>query len=431
MLVEPLSVDPDDLVERERKKGGLFRIKEEVVWKRVLWWPYLDCVLNMEPYHPAKRITIVLAVDWASLKQDGKTDFDRIIKIFHVVKALFTRSPPEGALKEVPCLPETDIVVPPNVSLSPGDPMAPKYSEALCYCRDTLRLIRNGELPYGANYLRAMGDTREIIEGLMLPDGYEGEGQPEVAGIELNDPRTHGFMRDKGFWMVQVQRRFWVPYLVVYYAPTNAIAPYWRVVRFDREGRRLSEERGEGKVPLWLSQLMEHGALERTVEFLSSEFHRLDKERIDAKSRAEGEQAVEKAKPALEQLDRLLPSYKDLDRKLRFDLFCGAALFCHSIDGFARGVGYARQALELAPNDGRPHLCYAMNAVHFAETRADSVESALKAIQLPGFAEDTEIVSKALEVLKYCFEREGDAESLQKLIEGAGKLNPSVAEKPL
>ena len=31
-----------------------------------------------------------------------------------------------------------------------------------------------------------------------------------------------------------------------------------------------------------------------------------------------------------DQLDSLLPTYKDFDRKFRFDLFCSASMLCHS-----------------------------------------------------------------------------------------------------
>jgi hypothetical protein len=56
MLVLPPKVDLDELAEREKKRGLLGG--EKIVWKKVTWWPCLDCVLNMEPYHDNRRVTV-------------------------------------------------------------------------------------------------------------------------------------------------------------------------------------------------------------------------------------------------------------------------------------------------------------------------------------------------------------------------------------
>ena len=47
MLIAPMQANLGELAEKERKKGPFS--SERIVWKKVTWWPYLDCVLNMEP----------------------------------------------------------------------------------------------------------------------------------------------------------------------------------------------------------------------------------------------------------------------------------------------------------------------------------------------------------------------------------------------
>ena len=116
----------------------------------------------------------------------------------------------------------------------------------------------------------------------------------------------------------------------------------------------------------------------------------------------------------LNQLDRTLPTYKDFDRKFRFDLFCSASLLCLSVNDYSRGMRYAAVAMELAPNDGRPHISWGLNAVHFTEIREEALRSILKGVRLPPVAGDMKTVVELLELTKLEF-KHGNFEPVARL----------------
>ena len=119
----------------------------------------------------------------------------------------------------------------------------------------------------------------------------------------------------------------------------------------------------------------------------------------------------------LDQLDRLLPTYKGFDRKFRFDLFCSASMLCLNVGNYSRGMGYAKAALGLARNDGRPHISWALNAVHFKETREEAVRSCLKGVQLPPVAGDAKTVADSLELMELELQRGVDSKLAPFLVE--------------
>ncbi|MDG7013481.1 MAG: hypothetical protein JRN11_03275 [Nitrososphaerota archaeon] len=95
-----------------------------------------------------------------------------------------------------------------------------------------------------------------------------------------------------------------------------------------------------------------------------------------------------------------MPTYRHFDRKFRFDLFCTASMLCLSVNDYSRGVSYASVSLELAPNDGRPHLSWALNAIHFKENQVEAIQRCLKGVRLPPVAGDGKTASDSLELLK-------------------------------
>ena len=420
MLILPVDVSLDELAERERKKG-IFG-SEQVVWKKVTWWPYLDCVLNMEPYHTNRRIVIALAADWVGVeKGEGGTGYHRMAQTFDLVHALLSTAPPEDELREVPGLPVTDLVVQQN--FAPDESTFVSCSEALRRCRDTLLSIWQGEQvamrqddPHTVFY-QAMAPAKPVVEELMFPEGYERElevpDERKVTGITMESPMTSWAMRDKGFWTIQSQRPFWAPLLVVHYGKPGGT--YWRVVMFDRNGRKQLDRRPRWRFVPWVAQLEEHGALDGTVSCLGDEFWRLDKERTNVKDKAVRDRVTAEELEILEQLDRLLPTFKDFDRKFRFDLFCSASMLCHSAGDFSRGMDYAKAALELAPNDGRPHICYGLNAVHFVASREEAMRSCINGVRLPPIAGDGETFSKTLALIRLELEHEEKQPSLGSL----------------
>jgi hypothetical protein len=232
-------------------------------------------------------------------------------------------------------------------------------------------------------------------------------------GVTTESLMTSWSMKDKAFLMIQSQRPFWEPVLAVHYDRPGGT--YWRIVVFDRDGRKLIDRRPRWRFVPWVVQLEEHGVLDGTVEYLENEFWRLDKERMNGRDKAEQDRETAEGLEILDQLDRLLPTYKDFDRKFRFDLFCSASMFCHSTDNYSRGLGYAKAALELAPNDGRPYICYALNAVHTKETRDEAIQSYRIGASLPPIAADNETISKTLQLMKLELEVEGDINSNSKL----------------
>ena len=425
MLILPLNANLNDLAERERKKGPFS--SEQVVWKKVIWWPYLDCVLNMEPYHANRRVAVAQAVDWATVEKGEAEVAHRLAPMFNLVHALLSPAPPEDDLKEVPGLPVTDLVVQQN--FTPDEPTFAQCSEALRGCRDVLLSMRQGEQVASAQgdprsvFYQAVAPAKPVVEELMIPEGYARELEaPEgrkVAGITMESLMTNGTMRDNGFWMIQSQRPFWSPLLVVHYGKPGGT--YWRIVVFDRNGTKLLDRRPRWRFFPWVAQLEEHGVLDGTVESLGKEFWRLDYERLSRKDKAERDRAAAEEFEILDQLDRILPTYKDFDRKFRFDLFCSASMLCLGVNNYSRGMSYAKAALELAPNDGRSHTCFALNAVHDEEMREEAVRSCLRGVRLPPIAADQETVSKTLCLMKLELERAGDTDSLIMLVEASSK----------
>ena len=420
MLILPVNVSLDELAERERKKGPFG--SAQVAWKKVTWWPYLDCVLNMEPYHTNRRIAVALAVDWVTVeKGEAEVAQHRLAPMFNLVHALLSTAPPEEELKDVPGLPVTDLVVSQN--FAPDEPTFTRLSEALRGCRDLLLSMRQGEQVTTAQddprsvFYQAMAPAKPVVEELMLPEGYARELEVpdgrKVMGITTESLMTNWEMRDKGFWMIQSQRQFWSPLLVVHYGSPGGID--WRIVVFDRDGRKLIDRRPRWRFPPWVAQLEERGALDGTVEYLGNEFWRLDKERMNQSDKAEKNRLAVEETEILDQLDRLLPTYKDFDRKFRFDLFCSASMLCLSVNDYSRGMSYAKASLELAPNDGRPHISWGLNAVHFEEIREEAIQRCLLGIRLPPIAGDGKIVSDSLELLKLELERNGGRDELVEL----------------
>lgn len=94
-----------------------------------------------------------------------------------------------------------------------------------------------------------------------------------------------------------------------------------------------------------------------------------------------------------------------------------------------RGIDYAKAALKLAPNDGRLHICYALNAIHAKETLTQAMRSCLRGVRLPPVAGDPETVSKTLELMKPELERVRDRIPVAELGEGARTLHPVLEEK--
>ena len=422
MLILPVNASLDDLAERERKKGPFS--SEKVAWKKVTWWPYLDCILNMEPYHANRRVAVALAVDWVTVEK-GEADApgQRLAPMFNLVRALLSPAPPADQLKDVPGLPLSDVVVQQN--FAPSGPVFAQCSEALRGCRDVLLAMRRGEqVAWGQDdprsvFYQAMAPAKPVVEDLMLPEGYAKELQvPEerkVVGITTESLMTNYGMRDKGYWMIQSQRPFWSPLLVVHYGTFDPRSPYWRIVIFDGVGRKLLDRRPRWRFVPWVAQLEEHGVLDGTVEYLGNEFWRLDEERMNAKDKSEKDHVAVEELQILDQLDRLLPTYKDFDRKFRFGLFCSASMLCLNVDDYSRGMSYAKASLELAPNDGRPHISWALNAVHFKETRKEAIQRCLQGVRLPPVAGDVKTTSDSLELLKLELEREGGSDVLVKL----------------
>jgi hypothetical protein len=420
MLILPVNASLDELAEKERKKGRFGG--ERTVWKNVIWWPYLDCVFNMEPYHTNRRIAVALAVDWTTVeKGEAEIAQHRLAWMFNLVHALLSPVPPEDELKDVLGLPVTGLVVQQN--FSPDEPTFARCSEALRGCRDILTAIRQGEQVANSQddpntvFYQAVFPAKSVVEELMLPEGYETEreipDERKVMGITTENLMTNWSMKDMGFWMIQSQRPFWAPLLVANYDKPGGT--YWRIVVFDRDGRKLIERRPRWRFVPWVAQLEEHGALDGTVEYLGNEFWRLDKERMNAKDKGERDRTAAEEFEILDQLDRLLPTYKDFDRKFRFDLFCSASMLCLGVNDYPRGMSYAKAAMELAPNDGRPYISWSLGAVHFKETRGEAVQSCLKGMRLPPVSGDGKLVSDSLELLKLELEREGDTDSLAKL----------------
>ena len=337
MLIIPVNASLDELAERERKKGPLS--SEQVIWKQVTWWPYLYCVLNMEPYYTNRRVAVALAVDWVTV-EEGEVEVvqHRLAPMFNLVHALLSPAPPEEELKDVPGLPVTDLVVQQN--FAPGEPTFTRLSEALLWCREVLLSMRRGEQVTTAQndprsvFYQAMAPAKPVVEELMLPEGYAREleisAERKVMGITTESLMTNWGMRDKGFWMIQSQRQFWSPLLVVHYGSPGGID--WRIVVFDRDGRKLMDRKPRWRFVPWVAQLEEHGVLDGTIEYLGNEFWRLDKERMGGKDKVERDQAATGELEILDQLDRLLQTYKDFDRKFRFDLFCSSSLLCLNID---------------------------------------------------------------------------------------------------
>jgi hypothetical protein len=417
MLIVPVQANLDGLAEKERKKGPFG--SERIVWKKVAWWPYLDCVLNMEPYHDNRRVAIALAVDWVTVeKGEAEIGYHRLARGFNLVHALLSAPPPVDKLNEVPGLPVADLFVQQN--FVPDEPAFSLLSEALRACREVLMSIRQGEVvaPSQDNpntvFFQAMAPARIVVEELMLPEGYEGElevsAERKVLGVTTESLMTSWGMRDKGFWMIQSQRPFWAPLLAVHYDKPGS--KYWRIVVFDKNGRKVLDRGPRWRFVPWVAQLEVHTVLDGTVEYLGNEFWRLDKERMNGKDKAEQDRAAAEELEILGQLDRLLPTYKDLDRKFRFDLFCSASMLCLSVKNFSRGMSYAKAALELAPNDGRPHISWALNAVHSNEIRDEAIHQCLQGAKLPPVAGDKETISKMLELMKLELEQVGEAGSL-------------------
>jgi hypothetical protein len=420
MLIVSVQANLDELAERERKKGPFG--SERIVWKKVTWWPYLDCVLNMEPYHDNRRVALALAVDWVTVeKGEAEVGYHRLARGFNLVHALLSAPPPEDGLIDAPGLPVTDLVVQQN--FVPNEPAFSLLSEALRACREVLTSIRQGEVVAPSQddsntvFFQAMAPAKSVVEELMLPEGYERElevpAERKVMGVTKKSLITDGAMRDKGWWMIQAQRPFWEPLLVVHYDKPGST--YWRMVVFDRDGRKLMDRSPRWRFVPWVAQLEAHGVVDGTVENLGNEYWRLDKVRIEAKDKAERDQAATEEFEILDQLDRLLPTYKDFDRKFKFDLFCSASMLCLGVNDYSRGMSYSKAALELAPNDGRPHISWALNAIHFKETREEAVQSCLKGMLLPPITVDGKIASDSLELLKLELEREGATDVLAKL----------------
>ena len=412
MLILPVNASLDELAERERKKGPFG--SERVVWKKVTWWPYLDCILNMEPYHTNRRVAVALAVDWVMVEKGEAEVAHRVAPMFNLVHALLSPAPPEDELKDVPGLPVTDLVVQPN--FTPDEPTFAQCSEALRGCRDVLLSMWRGEQVTTAQddprsvFYQAMAPAKPVVEELMLPEGYEREREtPEgrkVVGITTESLMANWAMRDKGFWMIQSQKPFWSPLLVVHNSKPGGID--WRIVVFDRDGKKLLDRRPRWRFVPWVAQLEEHGVLDGTVSHLGNEFWKLDKERMKEKDKVERDQLAAEELEILDQLDRLLPSYKDFDRKFRFDLFCSASMLCLDANSYTRGMNFAKAALELAPSDGRPRISWALNAVHFKELRDEAIQYCLQGVKLPPVAGDQEAISRTLQLMK--LELNGDEE---------------------
>jgi hypothetical protein len=412
MLILPVNAGLDELAKGERKKGLLD--SERIVWKKVTWWPHLDCVLNMEPYHTDRRIAVALAVDWVTVeKGEAERIYSRLEPMFNLVHALISIAPSEDELRNIPGVPATDLVVQQN--LAPDEPTFARCSEALRGCRDVLLSLWQGEqLASGQDdhrsvFYQAMSPAKPVVEELMLPEGYARELEtPEerkVMGITTVSLMTNGQMRDKGLWMIQSQRPFWAPLLVVHYGKPGGT--YWRIVVFDGNGKKLLDRRPRWRFVPWVAQLEEHGVLDRTVSYLGDEFWRLDKERINAKEKTERNRAAAGELEILDQLDKLLPTYKDFDRKFRFDLFCSASMLCLGVNDYSRGMRYANAAMALAPNDGRPYISWALNAVHFKETREKAVLSCMQGVRLPPVAGNAKTVADSLELIKLELQQEG------------------------
>ncbi len=421
MLTLPVNVSLEELAEIERRKGPFS--SEQIIWKKVTWWPFLDCVLNMEPYHTNRRVAVALAVDWVTVeKGEAEVAQHRLAPMFNLVHALLSTAPPDGELKDVPGLPVTDLVVQQN--FVPDEPTFAQCSEALRGCRDMLLSMWYGEQVASAQndprsvFYQAVAPAKQVVEELMLPEGYAREVEVpdgrKVMGITTESLMTNWGMRDKGWWMIQSQRQFWSPLLVVHYGNLGGVD--WRIVVFDRDGKKLLDRRPRWRFVPWVAQLEEHGVLDGTVEFLGKEFWRLDKGRVSGKDIAERDWAAAGELEILDQLDGLLPTYRDFDRKFRFDLFCSASMLCLGVNDYSRGMSYAKASLELAPNDGRPHISWALNAVHFKETRKEAIQRCLQGVRLPPVAGDESIASDSLELVKLELEREGGNDVLVKLL---------------
>ena len=411
MLILPVRVSLDELAERERRKGPFS--SEQIVWKKVTWWPYLDCVLNIEPYHTNRRVALALAVDWVTVeKGEAEVAQHRLAWMFNLVHALLSPAPPEDELKDVPGLPVTDLVVQQN--FAPDEPTFIRCSDALCASREVLLSIWQGEQVTTAQddprsiFYQAMAPAKPVVEELMLPEGYAKElevpAERKVMGVTTESLMTSWGMRDKGLWMIQSRRQFWAPMLVVHYGNPGGVN--WRIVVFDRDGRKLLDRRPRWRFVPWVAQLEEHGVLDGTVEYLGNEFWRLDKERINGKDKAERDRAAAEELEILDHLDKLLPTYMDFDRKFRFDLSCTASMLCLCVDDYSRGMRYAKAALECAPNDGGPHVAWALNAVHFSEMRNEATQCCLQGVKLPPIVGNQETVSKTLQLMKFELERE-------------------------
>ena len=409
MLILPVNASLDELAERERKKGPFS--SERVVWKKVTWWPYLDCILNMEPYHSNRRVAVALAVDWVTVEMgEAEGVPHRLAWLFNLVHALLLSAPPEDGLNDVSGLPVADLVIQQN--FAPNEETFTQCSEALRGCRDVLLAMWRGEQVSSRQddpntvFCQAVAPAKPVVEELMLPEGYTKElvvpDARKVMGITTESLMTNWGMRDNGWWMIQSERQFWSPLLVVHYGNPGGVD--WRIVVFDRDGRKLLDRRPRWRFVPWVAQLEEHGVLDRTIEYLGKEFWMLDKERMNAKAKEERDRAAKEEIDILDQLDRLLPTYKDFDRKFRFDLFCSASMFCLSINDYSRGMSYAKASLELSPNDGRPYISWALNAVHFKETREEAIQRCLVGVKLPPVAGDGKIAPDSLELLNLVLE---------------------------
>lgn len=420
MLILPVNASVDEVAEMERRKGPLSG--EQVIWKKVTWWPYLDCVLNMEPYHTNRRVAVALAVDWITMeKGEAEVVQHRLAPMFNLVHALLSRAPPEAELEDVPGLPVTDLVVQQN--FAPDEPTFTRLSEALRGCRDILLSMRQGEQVTTAQgdprsvFYQAMAPAKPVVEELMLPEGYARELEildgRKIMGITTESLMTNWGMRDKGWWMIQSQRPFWLPLLVAHYG--NPGGTFWRIVVFDRNGVKLLDRRPRWRFVPWVAQLEEHRVLDGTVEYLGNEFWRLDKKRVNQSDKAEKNRLAVEETEILDQLDGLLPTYRHFDRKSRFDLFCSASMLCLSVNDYSRGMSYASASLELAPNDGRPHISWALNAIHFKENQVEAIQRCLKGVRLPPVAGDGKTASDSLELLKLELEKEGGSDELVKL----------------
>jgi hypothetical protein len=59
---------------------------------------------------------------------------------------------------------------------------------------------------------------------------------------------------------------------------------------------------------------------------------------VNANDKAERERVTAEELEILDQLERLLLTYEDFDRKFRFDLFCSASMLCLSTNDYSSGM---------------------------------------------------------------------------------------------